>query len=63
MTDLDIAALVSRHGATGKLVRAICAARGWRWDKNGAPPQWYAAYAGDVGAAIEHALERRKEKP
>lgn len=45
--------LVARHGFTGKLVRAYCALRGWRYDKNGAPPEWYAAWRSGLGRELE----------
>jgi hypothetical protein len=46
MSDDELHELVKRHGATGKLVRAICTARGWRWTPQGAPPEWHIAYRG-----------------
>ena len=54
---VEIRPLVKRHGATGKLVRALCAARGWRWTPQGAPPEWYAAYRGPLGAELEQVLQ------
>lgn len=58
MPDDDLRELVTRHGTTGKLVRAICASRGWRWTPQGAPSQWYVAYRGDLGARLEKILQR-----
>ena len=54
---VNLRALVTKHGATGKLVRAICAAQGWRWTKNGAPAQWYDAWRAGLGAEIEATLQ------
>lgn len=52
----DLRALVARHGASSKLVRAICAGRGWRWTSQGAPAEWYAAWRAGLGDAVEAAI-------
>lgn len=52
-----LTALVFKHGATSKLVRAYCAAMGWRYGKNGAPAEWYAAWRDGLGLEIESLLE------
>jgi hypothetical protein len=52
----SISAVVARHGATSKSVRAICASRGWRHTKLGAPAQWYEAWRSGLGVEFEHAL-------
>jgi hypothetical protein len=57
MSDDELHRLVRRHGATGKLVRAICAASGWRWTPQGAPPEWYVAYRGQLGSKLEKILQ------
>ena len=44
---------IARHGFTGKAVRAICAANGWKWGSNGAPAEWYAAWRSGLGAEVE----------
>jgi hypothetical protein len=60
VTDDELRALVKRHGPTGKLVRAVCAANGWRWTPQGAPPEWYAAYRGELGGQIETLFQESK---
>ena len=55
-SDAELQALVKRHGATSKLVRAICAVRNWRWTPQGAPPEWYNAYRGPLGKQLEEAF-------
>lgn len=55
MSDL-LARLTARHGASAKLVRAYCAAHGWRYDKAGAPAEWYAAWRGGLGRELEELL-------
>lgn len=54
---MNLVALMKRYGATGKLVRAICAENGWRWTAHGAPAEWYDAYRGVLGAELEKALQ------
>ncbi len=54
--DDELRALVERHGATGRLVRAVCARSGWRWTPQGAPPEWYVAYHGPLGERLEKIL-------
>lgn len=56
MTDDELREMLKRYGATGKLVRAICAAHGWRWTPHGAPPEWYDAYSGSLGGQLEKLL-------
>lgn len=60
MTDDELRALVKRHRATGKLVRAVCAANGWKWTSQGAPSEWYGAYSGELGEQIEAMLQENK---
>ena len=57
MTKKPLADLVHQHGATGKLVRAICAQEGWRHTPNGAPAAWYEAWQRGLGAEVARALE------
>jgi len=57
---VDIRELVAKHGATSKLVRAICRANGWRHAAQGAPPEWFAWWRAGGGLAIEHAITPSK---
>lgn len=57
MNDDELRVLVKSHGATGKLVRAVCAASGWRRTTLGAPPEWYAAYRDALGEQLEKVLQ------
>lgn len=55
----QLAALVGRHGATSKLVRAYCAAMGWRYSKTGAPAEWYRAWRDGLGQRLDELLRSR----
>lgn len=48
--------LVSVHGLSGKLVRAICHLRGWRYVSGQPPEEWYAAWRAGLGAEIEEVV-------
>lgn len=56
---MDLAELIKKHGATSKLVRAVCAAQGWRWTPQGAPAAWYEAWRAGLGDEIEDVLKVR----
>lgn len=51
--------LLLRHGATGKLVRAYCKAKGWRWGGGGAPVEWFEAWERGLARDLNAALEAR----
>lgn len=59
MTEIDdnhLIDLVKRYGVNGKLVVAICRELGWRNEVGGRAPQWYAAFRGWLGDALERVL-------
>lgn len=58
MGDL-VSDLLAKHGIGAKFVRAYCKAQGWRYDAQGAPSQWYAAWRSGLSADIERALAAR----
>jgi hypothetical protein len=49
--------MVNKYGPSSKLVRAVCAQRGWRWTRNGAPAAWYEAWREGLGLEIEAAMK------
>lgn len=51
--------MVQKYGATSKLVKAICSLRGWRYNSQGAPPEWYVAWKEGLGDEIELELAER----
>ena len=55
----DIIDIVRKHGATAKAVRAICRARGWRHNAQGAPQEWYEAWSDGLAAEFSAALEAK----
>lgn len=63
MNDVELGKLVKRLGATGKLVRAICASHSWHWTTHGAPPEWYAACHGSLGMCLETILRHPLNTP
>lgn len=50
--------LIAKHGIGAKFVRAYCKAKGWRYDAQGAPAQWYAAWKSGLAAEIAAARSR-----
>src|ERR1044071_6575719 len=58
---MNLPELIKKHGATSKLVRAVCAAQGWHWTPNGAPAAWYQAWRAGLGQDVEDVLA--KDKP
>ena len=44
---------VAACGWGGKLVRAICRARGWRYIAGSPPEEWYAAWRTGLGDELE----------
>jgi len=51
--------LVNVNGFSGKLVRAICRDRGWRYVAGQPPEEWYAAWRSTIGGDLEEIAIRR----
>lgn len=54
--------LIDKYGLTGKLIKAICAQRGWRYSHNGAPEEWYQAWRDGLGREIEECVRSPMDK-
>lgn len=45
-------ALIKQHGMTGKLVRAICHANGWKYKAGSPPEEYYHAWRNGLSDEI-----------
>ena len=57
---MSLEELVAKCGWTGKLVRAICRERGWRYVAGSPPEAWYAAWRAGLGVELNEIAGRRQ---